>query len=64
MDAVYSNTVSGRKLEIERTVRRESGRLLNFIRTRVRNKYDARDILQDVLGKLIERTAGWERSSE
>ena len=60
MDAVFSNTVSGQNLEIERTVRKESGRLLNFIRTRVRTEDDAQDILQDVLGELIEAYRGLE----
>ena len=60
MDAVYSDTVSGQNLEIERTVRRERGRLLNFIRTRVGNEEDAQDILQDVFGQLIEAYRGLE----
>ena len=60
MDAVFSNTVSGQNLEIERTVRQEGGRLLNFIRTRVRNEDDAQDILQDVFGELIEAYRGLE----
>ena len=60
MDAVFGNTVSSQNLEIEQTFRRESGRLLNFIRTRVRNEDDAQDILQDVLGELIEAYRGLE----
>ena len=60
MNAVYSNTVSGQNLEIDRAVRRESGRLLNFIRTRVCNEDDAQDILQDVFGELIEAYRGLE----
>ena len=49
-----------RTLEIERAVRKESGRLLNFIRTRVRNEDDAEDILQEVFGQLIEAYRGLE----
>ena len=60
MDAVVSTLVAGQNLEIERTVRRESGRLLNFIRTRVRNEDDAEDILQEVFGQLIEAYRGLE----
>ena len=60
MDAADSYTVSGQNLEIEQTVRREGGRLLNFIRTRVRDDADAQDVLQDVFGELIEAYRGLE----
>ena len=40
--------------EIEDTLRREHGRLLGFIRARVRDEEDAQDILQDVFSRLVE----------
>ena len=39
--------------DIERTVRKERGRLLAFIRRRVRTEEDAEDILQDVVYQLL-----------
>ena len=60
MDAVQRNAVSGQNHEIEQAVRTERGRLLNFIRTRVRNEDDAQDIVQDVFGELIEAYRGLE----
>jgi RNA polymerase sigma factor (sigma-70 family) len=68
MDAANRDSVSDQNLGIERTVRKEGGRLLSFIRTRVRNEDDAQDILQDVFGELvlayrgletIERVTAW-----
>lgn len=69
MDTVYTNVITDRQnVEIEKTVRRERGRLLNFIRKRVRTDDVAEDILQEVLGQLtqayrrletIERVTSW-----
>jgi RNA polymerase sigma factor (sigma-70 family) len=39
--------------DIEQTVRKERGRLLAFIRSRVRTDEDAEDILQDVVYQLL-----------
>jgi RNA polymerase sigma factor (sigma-70 family) len=41
-------------LRISETVRREQGRLRNFIRKRVADAGDAEDILQDVFSELVE----------
>jgi len=38
---------------LEKTVRDERGKLLDFVRRRVRNKDDAEDILQDVFHQLV-----------
>jgi len=55
-------------VDIEQAVRRERGRLLAFIRRRVRTEEDAEDILQDVVYQLltsysvtepIERLTAW-----
>ena len=55
MDALVAETMTDQQnAEIERTVRKESGRLLNFIRKRVPQDDDAQDILQDVFWQLIE----------
>ena len=55
MDALATDTMTDQQnAEIERTVRKESGRLFNFIRKRVRQDDDAQDILQDVFWQLIE----------
>jgi RNA polymerase sigma factor (sigma-70 family) len=55
MDTVLTQPVALRQnVDIEETVRSERGRLLNFIRTRVPSEDDAQDILQDVLGQLVE----------
>ena len=55
MQTVYSTTMAHQQnAEIEKTVRRERGRLFNFIRKRVGNDPAAEDILQDVFGQLIE----------
>ena len=49
MNAVVAETMADQQnAEIERTVRKERGRLFNFIRKRVRHDDDAQDILQDV----------------
>lgn len=40
-------------LELDRTMRSERKRLLDFIRRRVRNQSDAEDILQDVFYQLV-----------
>jgi len=40
------------RVKIDQLVRQEQGRLLNFIRKRVRNDSDAEDIMQDVLYQL------------
>src|SRR3954471_17145235 len=39
---------------LSEVVRRERSRLLNFIRRRVPDRFDAEDILQDVFYRLIE----------
>lgn len=44
--------------EIETTVRKEGGRLLNFIRKQVAAEADAQDILQDTLEQLVGATRG------
>ena len=43
-------------LTFEETVKRESGRLRNFIRKRVPDPSDAEDILQDVFYELLDST--------
>lgn len=43
-------------LTFEETVKRESGRLRNFIRKRVPDPADAEDILQDVFYELLDST--------
>jgi RNA polymerase sigma factor (sigma-70 family) len=57
-----------RKMEIDRTIRAERQRLLDFIRSRVRLAEDAEDIVQDVLYQFvvgddilgpIEKTTSW-----
>lgn len=40
------------RTQIDQLVRQEQGRLLNFIRKRVRNESDAEDIMQDVFYQL------------
>ncbi len=54
MGAVYTDMVAGQNIDIEKTVRTERDRLLNFIRKRVRYEDDAQDILQDVFWQLVE----------
>ncbi len=54
MGAVYTDMVAGQNIGIEKTVRTERDRLLNFIRKRVRYEDDAQDILQDVFWQLVE----------
>ncbi len=55
MNAVVAETMADQQnAEIERTVRKERGRLFNFIRKRVRHDEDAQDILQDVFWQLVE----------
>ncbi len=46
-----------KKNELEKTVKRESGRLFNFIKNNIPGLEDAEDILQDVLYQLV---AGYE----
>jgi RNA polymerase sigma factor (sigma-70 family) len=57
-----------RKMEIDRTIRAERQRLLDFIRSRVRLAEDAEDIVQDVFYQFvvgedilgpIEKTTSW-----
>lgn len=69
MDAISITSLADRRnLEIEHTVHKERGRLLNFIRQRVPDRDDAEDILQDVFFQFtqayrtiesIERVTGW-----
>ncbi|WPP48163.1 RNA polymerase sigma factor [Catalinimonas niigatensis] len=69
MEAISITSLADRRnLEIERTVLKERGRLLNFIRQRVPDRDDAEDILQDVFFQFtqayrtiesIERVTGW-----
>ena len=64
MDAItYDLMTVKRNEEINKTVLKERGRLLNFIRKSVRNIEDAKDILQDVFYQFV---AGYEeiRSAE
>ena len=44
----------GQDLRISEVVRKERGRLLNFIRKRVPDAGDAEDVLQDVFYRLVE----------
>ena len=46
--------------EIADTVRKERGRLFNFIRKRVADSDDAEDVMQDVLSQLVESYRGLE----
>ncbi len=46
--------------EIEQAVRKEGGRLLNFIKRKVRDDDDARDIFQDVFSQFVEAYRGLE----
>ncbi|HHG83276.1 MAG TPA: sigma-70 family RNA polymerase sigma factor [Bacteroidetes bacterium] len=46
--------------KIADTVRKEGGRLFNFIRRRVADSDDAEDILQDVYSQLVESYRGLE----
>jgi RNA polymerase sigma factor (sigma-70 family) len=46
--------------EIEQTVRKEGGKLLNFIKRKVRDDDDARDIFQDVFSQFVEAYRGLE----
>jgi RNA polymerase sigma factor (sigma-70 family) len=59
---------STRKMELDRTIRAERQRLLDFIRSRVRLAEDAEDIVQDVFYQFvvgedilgpIEKTTSW-----
>ncbi len=55
MDVITVNMAQQtRKDNIEKTVRQERGRLLNFIRQRVSGKEEAEDIMQDVFYQLVE----------
>ncbi|WP_343856687.1 RNA polymerase sigma factor [Fulvivirga kasyanovii] len=51
-DAIISLKLSMIKKQ-EETIKKEKGRLLNFIRTKVNNLEDAEDILQDVLLQFV-----------
>ncbi len=62
------NMSTAREEVIKETVKKERGRLFDFIKRRVANEADAEDILQDVLYQYvsnltmvdsIERTASW-----
>ncbi len=46
--------------KIEQTVRKEGGRLLNFIKRKVRDDDDASDIFQDVFSQFVEAYRGLE----
>jgi RNA polymerase sigma factor (sigma-70 family) len=46
--------------EIEQAVRKEGGKLLNFIKRKVRDDDDARDIFQDVFSQFVEAYRGLE----
>lgn len=62
MDSVQHIAVAEEQNErIEQTVRKEGGRLLNFIQRQVPDDDDARDIFQDVFSQLIESYRGLER---
>jgi RNA polymerase sigma factor (sigma-70 family) len=64
---IYPVTLEMRNDSIQNTVRKERGRLLNYIRKRVANEEDAEDILQDVFYQFvnvmqfgnIEKAASW-----
>ena len=49
-----AEAMTDRDRRISETVRRESNRLRNFIRTRVPNEDDVEDLLQDVFLELVE----------
>ena len=52
---ILNSTMSGQQDELIRdTVKKERGRLLDFIRKRVSSEEDAEDILQDVFYELVE----------
>lgn len=52
-EATISLTLSMAERQ-EETIKREKGRLLNFIRTRVNSTEDAEDILQDVFYQFVD----------
>ncbi|MDF2457310.1 MAG: polymerase sigma factor [Cytophagaceae bacterium] len=52
MDAINLTMAEVKKDRIEEAVRKDRGKLLNFIRQRVADKDDAEDILQDVFFQL------------
>jgi RNA polymerase sigma factor (sigma-70 family) len=52
MDAINLTMAEIKKDKIEEAVRKDRGKLLNFIRQRVSDKDDAEDILQDVFFQL------------
>ena len=49
-----AEAMTDRDRRISDTVRRESNRLRNFIRTRLPNEDDVEDLLQDVFSELVE----------
>jgi|JI10StandDraft_1071094.scaffolds.fasta_scaffold840612_2 RNA polymerase sigma factor (sigma-70 family) len=46
---------------IDQTLKNEGGKLLQFIRKRVRDEDDAEDVFQDVFSQLVESYRGLER---
>src|SRR5688572_3214105 len=62
MDSVEHLSVAESQNErIEQTVQKEGGKLLSFIKRKVRDDDDARDIFQDVFSQLIEAYRGLEQ---
>ncbi len=53
MQAVALNMTQAKANQIDQTVRKERGRLLNFIRQSVSRSEEAEDILQDVLYQFV-----------
>lgn len=61
MDSVELISVAKAQNEaIEQTVKKEGGKLLNFIKRQVRDEDDASDIFQDVFSQLTEAYRGLE----
>lgn len=62
MDSAEATYMAQQENErIDETVRAEGGRLLRFIRGRVRTDEDAQDILQDTFSQLVESTRRLEK---
>lgn len=62
MEIVQHTAVAQAQNEkIEQTVRKEGGKLLNFIKRKVRDEDDASDIFQDVFSQFTEAYRGLEQ---
>jgi RNA polymerase sigma factor (sigma-70 family) len=56
----HTSVAEAQNEKIEQTVRKEGGRLLNFIKRKVADDDDASDIFQDVFSQFIEAYRGLE----